>query len=206
MIFHTTEIRWFYPGEIPGEIEKWLTSLNGQFEKQPPRTDHYINVKGSNTLGIKIREGRFEVKEIQSSDEKILSVKNVKGFAEIWTKWSFDTVENKYHLNELIKGEFIALKKTRALQKYIFDSNGNIESGFDNFNSDGCNLELTKVIVNKTAWWTLGLETYGKSEFLEKNLQTAFNHIFKSRFPFSLEKELSFSYPEWINKCILQEI
>lgn len=198
MIFQTAEIRWFHPGNIPGEIEKWFTSLDGQFEEQPPRTDRYLKLNGSNTLGIKIREGRFEIKENQSREKKFLSINKIEGFAELWTKWSFESFENKYHLNKLIKGEFIAINKIRALQKYIFDSNGNIESGFDNFNSDGCNLELTIVSVNNSNWWTLGLETYGRIGLFEDNLKTAFYQIFKERFPGNLSRSNSFSYPKWL--------
>jgi len=202
MIFHTAEIRWFQPGIIPKEIEKWFTSLAGQIEKQPPRTDQYIKLIGSNTLGIKIRDGRFEVKEKQSHENNILSVNNIEGYIELWTKWSFESSENKYHLNEIIKGEFIGIEKTRTMQKYIFDSKGNISGGFDNFKSDGCNLELTSVSIDNSDWWTLGLETYGRTGSLEQNLKTAFELIFKNQFPGSLSIKESYGYPAWLEYII----
>ena len=77
-----------------------------------------------------------------------------------------------------------------------------ISGGFDNYRSNGCNIELTKIIANNSTWWTLGLETYGKPEFQEKNLHTTFDYIFQSNFPGRLFKENSYGYPSWQSDII----
>ncbi len=213
MIIQTAEIRWFFEGDIPEEISEWIIGLDGLFEEQEPRTDHYLHLKNTASLGIKIREGRFEIKERQSTEGEVLANNNIEGIAESWTKWSFESVENKYPLNETIKGNWIEVIKARKLQKFIFDKKGKISGGFDNYQSDGCNVELTKVHTkkhkssndskssdeSKVTWWTLGLETYGTSESQSENLQTAFDHIFQSKFPGTLSKENSWSFPQWLN-------
>jgi len=198
MVFQSAEIRWFFKGNIPEKISLWFADLDGIFEKQETRTDQYLLLKNTNSLGIKIREGKFEIKERHTRARKTLTTGNIEGDVEVWTKWSFDSDVGEQSLARSIKGEFIPVEKTRELQKYIFDSKGNISRGFDNYRSNGCNLELTKVILNNQLWWTLGLETYGKPEKQEKNLNTAFYFIFQSEFPGILTTLRSFGYPQWL--------
>jgi len=210
MIFQTAEIRWFFEGDIPEEISEWIIGLDGLFEEQEPRTDLYLQLENNTSLGIKIREGKFEFKERHSQETKLIAKDNIEGYVESWTKWSFESVENKYPLNEIVKGNWIEVIKVRNLQKFIFNPIGKISDGFDNYRSDGCNIELTKIISYssddsqssdeyKQPWWTLGLETYGATSLLEQNLKIAFNYIFQTQFPGTLLKDDSFGYPQWLN-------
>ena len=213
MIFQTAEIRWFFEKNLPEVISQWFIGFDCKFEKQEARTDFYLQLENNTSLGIKIREGKFEIKERQSTEGKVLANNNIEGISESWTKWSFESAEDKYPLNEIVKGEWIEVIKVRKLQKFIFDKKGKISGGFDDYRSDGCNVELTMVYTkkhhssddsqssdeSKVIWWTLGLETYGTTASLERNLQTAFDHIFQSKFPLTLSKENSSGYPEWLN-------
>jgi len=155
-------------------------------------------IKDTDSLGIKFREGRFEIKQrLNIPGDQITSGK-ISGLAELWKKWSFESNENEIIPADLKKGEWIDVVKARKLQKFIFNHKGEIAGGFDNYKSDGCNIELTKVIANNSGWWTLGLETYGKTELLFKNLRTAFDHILNADFPQTLSKKKSCGYPEWL--------
>ncbi|MCB0824286.1 MAG: hypothetical protein KDC09_16435, partial [Bacteroidales bacterium] len=60
----TAEIRWFYKGEIPADFLKWFGGFNGLFEEQAVRTDLYLKMNENTNYGIKLREGKFEVKKI----------------------------------------------------------------------------------------------------------------------------------------------
>ncbi|MCD4697878.1 MAG: hypothetical protein K8S16_16760, partial [Bacteroidales bacterium] len=179
-IITTAEIRWFYKGVIPKTINSWFENLDGLIEQQDERIDLYLMIKDTGSIGIKFREERFELKQ-KSKDLGILEFSpNISGNAELWKKWSFESRDNTLPLGEKTKGEWIEVVKARKLQKFIFDHKGKISLGFDNYRSDGCNVELTKVIANKNRaplphspgdsespgesqvfWWTLGLETYG---------------------------------------------
>jgi len=44
------------------KIDDWIQNQKGEIEFQPPGTDVYLNAKDTPNLGIKFREGRFEVK------------------------------------------------------------------------------------------------------------------------------------------------
>lgn len=199
----TSEIRWFMKGEIPVSIKNWFDNLKGFYENQSERTDIYLQSKNPNVPGIKFREGRFEVKQKIENLGVLENASEISGNAELWKKWSFESKESEIQQG-LENEEWIKVAKARSLQKYIFDQNGKISGGFDNYKSDGCNLELTKVFIHSSNaleknWWTLGLETYGSTEFLYTNLQKAFEHIFVAGFPISLQNQHSFSYPEWLS-------
>ena len=86
MVFQSAEIRWFFKGEVPKEISEWFAGLDGIFEKQETRTDLYFQLENSASLGIKIREGRFEIKEKQSQEVKLIEKGNIQGLCEFWTK------------------------------------------------------------------------------------------------------------------------
>lgn len=207
----TSEIRWFIKGNIPERIETWLKKLAGEIECEPERTDIYLNIKDTSKLGIKFREGRFEVKQ-KMTDLGVLHSSNISGYAELWKKWSFEAVDEKIPLADITEGEWVEITKTRKLKKYIFSETGEIKEGFDNFQSNGCNLELTEMQINSSddlkssdesisSYWTLGLETYGYTDNLIQNLETAFEYLFKDDFPINLTKKESYSYPGWIAKC-----
>lgn len=198
----TSEIRWFYKGNIPNTINVWLKNLKGEIELQPPRTDIYLNDNSTSNLGIKFREGRFEVKQ-KMIDLGVLDSDNISGKAEQWKKWSFDAKDEKIPLADITKGEWIKVSKKRKLKKYIISDSGKINEGFDNFQSDGCNLELTELQTYSSdespdIYWTLGLETHGQVETLSQNLNNAFEYILKNRLPITLKIDQSYSYPKWL--------
>lgn len=215
-IITTAEIRWFYKGVIPKTINSWFENLDGLIEQQDERIDLYLMIKDTGSIGIKFREERFELKQKSKDLGNLETTPNISGNAELWKKWSFESGENEISNVEKSE-EWIRVSKARSLHKFIFNNKGEISGGFNNFRSDGCNVELTKVIANKNRaplphspgdsespgesqvfWWTLGLETYGTTDMLYINLQTAFEHIFKVDFPQIFSKENSFGYPEWL--------
>ena len=63
-IWFTTEIRWF--GKDREVLEQIFEICAGEPVSQPPRTDSYLRTL-RHDLSIKIREGRFEVKWLQSA-------------------------------------------------------------------------------------------------------------------------------------------
>ncbi len=209
----TSEVRWFFQLSSHEPIVKWFQELDGLYEKQIPRYDIYIRQKNDGSTGIKFREGRFEIKQMQKELGILKTESSVSGKAEQWEKWSFDL--NQQDLQPIEKSRnWISISKARLLQKFII-KNGILTGGFDHFHSDGCNAEITKVdsyssddfkssddcMANElSSWWTLGLETYGNPDLQSFNLLAAFDHIFKDGFPIKLSDKNSLSYPEWLSK------
>jgi len=199
----TTEIRWFVEGIVPSKVDDWINNLDGEIESQLSRTDVYLRLKNTDTPGIKFREGRFEVKQ-KLTDLEELTSGNVSGMAELWKKWSFEAIDNKIPLADITKGEWVEVTKSRKLKKFIFAESGEIVKGFDNFQSDGCNLELSIVALHSpdelnNLWWTLALETYGQPDQLFQNLKKMFEYLFTPDFPVTLSTQQSFGYQKWLS-------
>ncbi|MBC8503531.1 MAG: hypothetical protein ISR58_17985 [Anaerolineales bacterium] len=65
-MFSTVEVRWFYQGVIPSDIQTWFDQkvVEGiEPINQPSRTDQYLLQGHNASLGVKLREGRVEIKQ-----------------------------------------------------------------------------------------------------------------------------------------------
>ncbi|NIV28827.1 MAG: hypothetical protein GWN58_04720, partial [Anaerolineae bacterium] len=62
-MYPTLEARWFMRGSIPHEVREWFARGEPAPIHEPPRMDHYLRLQRSNALGIKLREGRLEIKQ-----------------------------------------------------------------------------------------------------------------------------------------------
>lgn len=59
-------------------------------------------------------------------------------------------------------------------------------------------LELTELIVNNQAWWSVGLDSFGGKEnhHLDKIIQNYLINPFK----LNLKVEFSYGYPHWLSR------
>jgi len=112
----TAEIRWFVKGDIPKTVHSWFKKHTGIYEEQPERTDVYLDIKDSGNLGIKFREGRFEVKQLINELDILTLPPQVTGKAELWKKWSFNSAESELPHADIKKGEWIEVTKTRQFE------------------------------------------------------------------------------------------
>ncbi len=60
----SNELRWFYPGKLPENIQLWFQQncLIDPLKSPEEREDVYLYSPGCDYLGIKLRQGRLEVK------------------------------------------------------------------------------------------------------------------------------------------------
>ncbi len=87
-MFKTTEIRWFFAGPEPGWMSQ-LEALAGRPLVARKRIDYYIPLPGRETIGIKLREGRLEVKYRLGLPEAVNLGPRTGGFYEHWVKRGF---------------------------------------------------------------------------------------------------------------------
>ena len=192
----SAEIRWFIKGKIPLIIFDWFIGLNDNYVNQPERTDHYLLLQSDDTLGIKLREGRIEIKQRTNQIGNITPGKNVCGVAEKWRKWSFELNEaNQILSNKIIKNEWYSVSKTRILVNYGITQD-NIAAQKEKVTyENGCLTEITSLKIKNEDWWTFGLEAYGEENRLLDNL-VLISHLLlndKSNIRFALEDSLSYS-------------
>lgn len=201
-MYLTAEIRWFTQGTIPPEVLAWsfdATSLN---EPAEYRIDSYLYLPGIDSLGIKVRQGRLEVKQRMGASQEVQFHELVAGRLERWRKWSFPLLNVDSTLEESLypAGGFIPVSKTRRLFRFAVENkleSRPMTSGEKSVS--GCEGELTSLEAFGEQWWTIALESFGEEVVLAHNLARVAESIFKRGEPPRLTIADSFSYPRWLS-------
>ena len=195
----SAEIRWFLKGKIPLEVFDWFIGLNENYVNQAERTDYYLNPISDDSLGIKLREGRVEVKQRLNHIGNITPGENVAGIAEKWQKWSFELKEaNHIFSDSFIQNKWLPVNKTRILVNYGITEDNIVAQKEEVSYKNGCLTELTSVLINKKEWWTLGLEAYGEENRLLDNLVLISHLILNDKVNIRFSLNDSLSYPGWL--------
>jgi hypothetical protein len=75
--------------------------------------------------------------------------------------------------------------------------------GDENLPLFGCNVEFTSLrLPGRAPWWTLGFESFGTIERVERSLLTVAGLSARRRAP-HLENCLALNYPQWLAECVL---
>ncbi|GIK75066.1 MAG: hypothetical protein BroJett021_40540 [Chloroflexota bacterium] len=223
--FLSAEIRWFWPHQ--GQWDKalaWFTQqgqLNVVAESPPyvrqpdaapfvkqeaPRTDEYLLLPNCETVGIKQRQGRLEVKG-RVSGPRSFALDAVTGRTDQWVKWGLkpsQEITSKLESDLRQAGMWRSVEKQRLLQKYALLGDKVSAVSPDSWPNAGCNVELTLLHIdgNDNDWMTFGFEAFGESDpdHLMVLLDTTIRHFFAVHgpTPVALREADSFSYPAWL--------
>lgn len=169
------------------------------------------------TLGVKIREGRLELKALVGSAGVREFADTVTALRETWVKWSFGG-GSKGTLRDLVANpddRWIAVTKKRFLRRFSLD-NGEVNetSAVAAQSVPGCQAELTAVDLilsgnepvgpdpgagrRTESWWSLSLESFGEPGSALGNLDRTAEHFFDTPPPVPLPEARSLSYPAWL--------
>lgn len=197
----TIEVRWFLAGPTPNDVSHWFHLTDPQVSPLEEREDWYLRLPHQTDLGIKLRQGRLEVKQrVQDHHLQPLSAK-ICGHVERWQKWSFrlhpDDPESA-HL-PLSQGQWIAVQKTRLLKTFEVTDDLSVQpAAVDQSVSQGCELEIAQIQALGQGWFSLGFEAFGSEDRLEANLwQTLKQVLPQDRFA-CLKADHALSYPKWL--------
>jgi hypothetical protein len=164
-MFNSKEIRWFSQDENE-QISKWFRSKELFFAATVPRRDFYLPLPNKEDIGIKLREGKIEVKYRINKPKLGKLTDDTEGFYENWEKWSFGVKEGNQLSKKIIqekKYDWIEIYKERIGLKITKNENGKIELlNIKEFISYGCQVEYTRILVKDQEWFTFGLEWFGK--------------------------------------------
>lgn len=221
----TKEVRWFYKGEqyqgdkLEAALRRFRKGdLPTNTEIGIPRTDYYLYLPGVEGLGIKFRgeenrtgevEGRVELKlEVKSrlQEEGVITFGDgVKGQLEHWSKSEFNSESMNAQFFTFLTEKnqvWVAVSKERSLRKYEVTGGKEIRpvpSQKRDF-VNGCQVELTKLLVCQQTWWTFGFEAFGETEEASVNtLKLSANEFFTNVGWGVFEEKDSMAYPQWIN-------
>lgn len=173
-------------------------------KRETVREDEYLPFPDSDTVGVKQRQGKFEIKALVAGPRPYaLPAYAVVGRMDQWVKWSFAsqlTGQLEAELSEA--GPWQQVVKNRYLQKYVFDAGHIIAVSPDQRPDVGCNIELTQLTVkaNAQTWLTFGFEAFGPPSHVIAILDEAVAHFFAlhKRAPLELDGRDSLSYPAWL--------
>lgn len=199
----TTELRWFFAGTVPQSVADWFTAHVCTDPPQPPRVDYYLRLDDDDSLGIKLRQGRIEIKQRAASGELVQLGERAVGQVEAWRKWGFALADADAHLAGLADdaAHWLGVWKQRRWCLFDVGENGRITPApMGTILERGCACELTEVRLTHAAlpWWSLGFEAFGAAgDQRERLLQVAQQFLQLPHAP-GLPAENSYSYPYWL--------
>ena len=210
-MLRSAEVRWFISGALPGEVLSWFKA--GQsLDSAGVQVHEYLLFPDCQSVGVKLREGRLEIKAILAAPQPLNLEPGIQGRTEEWVKWSFEseglqTIDPALHQ----AGCWLKVYKERFLRTFSADG-GNLVEVIARPGPElrsplrmGCNIELTRIEaeVNPRFWFSLGFEAFGPSDLATKILPEAVHLFFQGHggMPrISLGERDSLSYPAWLAK------
>lgn len=200
----TTELRWFKLGTLPKEITQWFQHQLGDLAPPEEREDVYLYTPGCEYMGIKLRQGRLEIKWRKAELGNLRFGEKVEGKVEKWGKWLCeDPTQQSFQPQNVVGKSWVSVKKKRSQRKYQVISGESIVAVSVNQSIDqGCNVEITQLSINGNNWWSLAFEAFGEDDCLMNNLKAVASDVFKNYQGFQLQPQDSFAYPSWLSLVV----
>lgn len=200
----STELRWFYPGKLPEAISAWFRAeyLGNVLEPLEKREDIYLYIASDcDYMGIKLRQGRLEIKWRKAELGLVSITPKVEGNLETWDKWTCEdsTAKNFQPQSVIDKSHWVKVSKVRQQRKYQVLEQIVQDVPLNTTLDQGCNVELTQLSIGSNDWWSIALEAFGAST---DNLHVVANKVFQHYDVSSLQAKDSFAYPCWLTTAI----
>jgi hypothetical protein len=215
--FLTLEVRWFFAGPLeeagPG-IEEWFRSRPRRagsgtppplaWAPAPPawRQDRYLLVPGCDDMGIKWREGRFEIKGRASALGERRFAPGIEGVCERWIKWSYGGDRVAQRFSRLFQdGAIVPVEKRRLQRRFRFDDAGEAtEVAPDQPRERGLDVELTRIRLpgRGEAHWSLAFEAFPDVEPTTGRFMPTVARFLEDCPALPLMADRSMSYPRWL--------
>jgi hypothetical protein len=201
------ELRWFFRGLVPGEMQTWFSRKlpADRPQKEKVRQDLYFIVRDREDLGLKLSRGRLELKCRQESQPFSLSEPRMSGVQETWIKqeWRYakefaDNLEVAFGKPKL-QGWRVEVQKNRSMRKYQVDATGKVSDlPIDQPAERLFKVELTSLIKHDRPWWTLGIEISGEPPNLHEIFAIAVKNLLDGHPELDLNTDRSYGYPHWL--------
>lgn len=200
-MYVTAEVRWFFDGRVPSQVHDWFVTTTGATEVPEIRTDRYLLLPGTTSIGLKLRQHRFEIKIRSFNYGPVKFSEGTTGRVERWGKWSFNLDQNGDAIQEVINKDlgWLDVRKERLLGRYVIERETVVSPlKIGEQTSSGCQVELTELELKGQKWWTFAFESFGERFILLHNLVHSSRKVLKTVNPFLLIDDQSFGYPQWI--------
>ncbi|HEY9664671.1 MAG TPA: hypothetical protein V6C65_40025 [Allocoleopsis sp.] len=194
------EVRWFLPVAFPDEVRQWFDCEQPTLTEAEQREDWYLLLADHRDVGIKLRQGKLEIKHRIGDRGVKKIVKGVKGRIEQWQKWSFSLAAEENALAHLPAeaGFWLAVQKSRWLKTYQVQQGAIAGVTPEAKPEQGCQIEMAEIVVQGQVWHSLGFEAFGQANTLEPTLMQGLELVFNEMNGVSLKAKQSLSYPQWL--------
>lgn len=195
----SVELRWFKHGALPEEIAQWFQQYEGV---APPeeREDIYLYVPENDYMGLKLRQGRLEIKWRKAQLGILRFRDTIEGKAEKWVKWLCeDPTQESFQLQDVMGKSWVSVKKRRFQRRYQFADRLIKAVGVNESINQGCNVELTQLIIIGNQWWSIAFEAFGEDERLMDSLKSVASEVFQTYRGLELLAKDSYAYPSWLS-------
>lgn len=193
-MYRTKEIRWFFQ-EKKELLAHWFQHLNCTSKRL--RTDFYLDINNED-IGIKLREGKIEVKHRVGTRGYGGLNDNIWGCFDEFIKWSFNVQEQDSvfsRITDFKHCNWIPVQKELMLVQ-LTEENGAIKPvSITEHLPFGCQVEYATVKVYGEVWYTFALEWFGEESL--KVDGTIFAEMIDS---INLHIDDSFGYAHFLTK------
>jgi hypothetical protein len=202
-LFTTAEIRWFFQEPLSAYALTWFCQP-GHWLREEPRADHYLLLPSIETVGVKLRQGRLEVKASLGRPRTQRLPFQTVGQAQAWVKWSSPQSTSSDWIEEItaMHEEWVVVEKERWIRRFALEDGEPVEfEASEGFPTEGCNVELSRIRARSAPWWSLAFEAFGElpeTDAILKAVATHFLHVHEPPLPLKLAD--SSSYPTWIQR------
>jgi len=204
-VYLTAEVRWFNKGSIPPAMMNWFTKIHPQVWIEAEHTDFYYSLPNDDTIGIKLRENRIEIKKQQAVEKSVRFTPLAIGAIETWEKWSIALRPAEINFDEIAADAiWVGIRKQRNLQRYrLTESLAPIPIAYHRRVPQGLTLELSQITIRREPWWTIAFEFYGIEKIKRNEIKDIIGRIFTSLPDLLLDLDSSSGYPQFLNRHII---
>lgn len=197
----TAEVRWFREGPPPQAVVDWFVGGGLSTEAERVRVDRYLWVPRLDSLGIKFREGRIEVKRRQGPGRAVQLAPTAAGMLEVWDKWAFGLAEAASAEEDLGgQAAWVGVKKARLVRVYaVTPDDAVVPIPATASYERGCSVELAQVTAADRFWWSFSFEAVSDGPLLDETLRATAGHVLVEPCEMlRLDLEASYGYPRWL--------
>lgn len=199
----SAELRWFERGRVPDAIAQWFQQdeLGDYLAPAEERVDVYLYLPTCEYMGIKLRQGRLEIKWRKAELGILRFGDTLEGKAEKWGKWLCeDPTQESFQPQDVGGRSWVSVNKVRLQRPYQILPDKSIKAvPLTESIDQGCSVELTQLSINNNNWWSLGFEAFGEDDCLMDNLQAVASEVFKTYHGLELQSQDSYAYPTWLS-------
>ncbi len=219
--FASREVRWFFDGKTVrhNSLTHWFETVapipksgdihppawQGRLDDQP---DIYLIISGSVDMGIKWREGEFQIKGRVSALGTQMFCGRHQGEIECWMKWSYSDMPAAYK-NLFLQGQerdllTVAVHKVRAIRKIRISTitNQPEEVSPTTRIDRGLGIELTNLRVGDNAYCSLAVEAFPDDSAMGSAFTGVVERFLDLLTEIDLNAAQSKSYPAWLNSLV----